>query len=269
MKKLDITKYDIINKKIPPEFNGFKIVQITDLHNEVFGENNKILISKIDEISPDIVVLTGDLIIGRGESYEENIKLLKYISNKYKTYSVLGNHEQEAMVGKHAQYYDNYFKILEELNITHLNNNSVKINKGNGSINIYGLVIPLSYYPHAIECLKKIKTEMENEILEDVLGNASDNEFNIMLAHNPLFFDDYAKWNVDLVFSGHIHGGMIRVPGLGGLLSPTRRFFPKYDWGKFEVNNSTLILSRGMGGGGFVPRILCSPEIMYVTLHKG
>lgn len=266
-KRLDITKYNISNKKIPLEFDRFKIVQITDLHNEVFGDNNKELIDKIDEIDPDIVILTGDLIIGNGESYTDNLDFLKIISGKYDTYSVLGNHEQEAMVGKYSQYYKDYFERLDALNIKHLNNENVKVCKGDSYISIYGLVIPLKYYPHAFECLKKIIKEVDKELLKDVLGEAKNDEFNILLAHNPLFFDDYAKWDMDLVFSGHIHGGMIRIPGLGGLLSPTRRFFPKYDWGKFDVNESTLILSKGLGGGGFVPRILCNPEVMCVTLN--
>lgn len=267
-KIIDITKYNVSNKKIPLEFDGFKIVQITDLHNEVFGDSNKELINKIDEINPDMVVLTGDLIIGNGESYTDNLDFLKKISDKYDTYSVLGNHEQEAMVDKYSNYYEEYFERLENLNITHLNNENIRVYKGDSHINIYGLVLPLKYYPNALECFKKIVKDVDSELLKDVLGEAKKNQFNILLAHNPLFFDDYAKWDMDLVFSGHIHGGMIRIPRLGGLLSPTRRLFPKYDWGKFDVNESTLILSKGLGGGGFVPRILCNPEVMCVTLNS-
>ncbi|SHH94836.1 metallophosphoesterase [Clostridium grantii] len=92
---------------------------------------------------------------------------------------------------------------------------------------------------------------------------------NILLVHNPKYFEKYSNWGADLIFSGHVHGGIIRLPYLGGLLSPDRRFFPKYDNGVYENNGNKMIVSRGLGNSHLNLRINNKPELIVVTLKKG
>lgn len=100
------------------------------------------------------------------------------------------------------------------------------------------------------------------------LGKIDNREYNILLVHTPFFFDGYSKWGADLVLAGHVHGGIIRLPIKGGLLSPNREFFPKYDLGEYNMGKSTMILSKGLGGSKVLPRVNCKPEIVEITLKS-
>ena len=145
----------------------------------------------------------------------------------------------------------------------------VKIERDSKCINIYGLVIPYKYYPYLFNRNYKNKSLDFNKY--DVgkrLGKIDNREYNILLVHTPFFFDGYSKWGADLVLAGHVHGGIIRLPIKGGLLSPNREFFPKYDLGEYNMGKSTMILSKGLGGSKVLPRVNCKPEIVEITLKS-
>lgn len=264
--KIEILKYTIENDKIPLDFNDFNIIQISDLHSKSFGKNNKNLIMEINKLNPDAIFITGDLVDGDSKNYKVALNLLEYLCEKYKVYHIIGNHEQKSLIKRNKDLYINYFNELSKLNIINLDNEMAKIEKNNSHINIFGLTIPLEYYTYFFKNFNNKKTELEHEFIENRLGTLNKKEYNILLVHTPFFFKEYSKWGADLILSGHVHGGIIRIPRIGGLLSPNREFFPKYDFGKYNDAKSTMLLSKGLGGAKIFMRINCRPEIVKITL---
>ena len=263
---LEVTKYVVENKKVPKEFDGYNIVQISDLHSKLFGENNKKLIQKIKSLNPDIVVFTGDLIDGENNNYNVALDFMKEISKLYRVYYIIGNHEQKSLIKKYKDEYKDYFNKLHQIDFVNLDNNKVEIVKGDSNINLYGLTVPYSCYKYLFD--NQETTSIDIDFLEEKLGKVDREQFNILLAHTPFYFDEYEKWGADLTLCGHVHGGIVRLPLVGGLLSPDRKFFPKYDLGKYIKNKSTMIVSKGLGGSKVLIRVNCKPEIVNIKLKN-
>ena len=264
---IEIASYEVQNRKIPKVFNEFKIVQISDLHNRSFGIDNDILLEKIDKLKPNIICITGDLIDSTNKDFSIALKLIDELSRKYQVYNIIGNHEQKVMINKYKELYKDYFKQLKSKNIISLENEKVKIQIGNDFINIYGLVVPYKYYPYLFnKNYKNKKLDFNKNDIEKQLGKINNKEYNVLLAHTPFFFEGYSNWGADLVLAGHVHGGIIRLPIKGGLLSPNREFFPEYDLGEYNIDKSTMILTKGLGGSRMIPRVNCKPEIVEITL---
>ncbi len=252
---IETSSYIVKSDKIPNEFNNFKILQLSDMHNKYYGENQNELIEKIDEVNPNIIVITGDMVSSKDTDYTNFFEVIENISNKYDIYYILGNHEEDLSN-------ENINKIitkLEENNVNILNNEMQSITIGDACINIYGLS-------------KQFKTKngiIQNiEVMDNLLNNIDTKSFNILLVHNPLYFEEYEKYNVDLVLSGHVHGGIIRLPILGGMLSPNVSFFPKYNKGEYVINNSKLIVSAGIGIGRMPIRLFNNLDIPVITLSS-
>lgn len=257
---IEASYYEIESKKIPSSFNNFKILQLSDLHSKTFNNNNEYLIKKIDAEIPDIVVMTGDMINNKDENYKSFSLLASYLSKNYDTYYVFGNHEED--LDYHQK--ENLKNLLETLNIKTLYNKKISLKRNDGTINLYGLCFDMIYYK------KPYKFSEDFNVLENkkLLGNPNINLYNILLAHNPLYFEVYSEWGADVILSGHVHGGIIKIPFLGGLLSPERKFFPKYYSGKYEIKNSKLIVNRGLGNTKIKLRIFNKPEISIITLKS-
>ena len=263
---LEVTKYVVENKKVPKEFDGYNIVQISDLHSKLFGENNKKLIQKIKSLNPDIVVVTGDLIDGENNNYNVALDFMKEISKLYRVYYIIGNHEQKSLIKKYKDEYKDYFNKLHQIDFVNLDHNKVEIVKGDSNINLYGLTVPYSCYKYLFD--NQETTSIDIDFLEEKLGKVDREQFNILLAHTPFYFDEYEKWGADLTLCGHVHGGIVRLPLVGGLLSPDRKFFPKYDLGEYIKNKSTMIVSKGLGGSKVLIRVNCKPEIVNIKLKN-
>ena len=263
---LEVTKYVVENKKVPKEFDGYNIVQISDLHSKLFGENNKKLIQKIKSLNPDIVVVTGDLIDGENNNYNVALDFMKEISKLYRVYYIIGNHEQKSLIKKYKDEYKDYFNKLHQIDFVNLDNNKVEIVKGDSNINLYGLTVPYSCYKYLFD--NQETTSIDIDFLEEKLGKVDREQFNILLAHTPFYFDEYEKWGADLTLCGHVHGGIVRLPLVGGLLSPDRKFFPKYDLGEYIKNKSTMRVSKGLGGSKVLIRVNCKPEIVNIKLKN-
>lgn len=258
---LEVSQYIVKSNKIPTSFKDFKILQLSDLHSKNFGNRNNKLIKKVNSENPDIIVMTGDMVNTKDTDFEVFINLAEQISKRYDTYYIVGNHEQNLTDDKRKILIDK----LNEIGIRVLDNEKVTITRGTESINLYGLWFALRYY-------KDLNNEYTKDVffgakqIQTVLGNLDIDSYNILLTHNPLYADTYSNWGADLTLSGHIHGGMIRIPFIGVLLSPERKFFPKYDAGKYQVNGKILIVNRGLGNGDFGIRVFNRPEISVITL---
>lgn len=248
-------EYEIYSSELPESFSGFTIVHISDLHNASFGKNQKRLIEKINAANPDIIVITGDLIDSRRKGTGNAQKLLENIPESVNVYFVTGNHEAA------SKEYSELQKILEENNVNVLKNENILIEKDGQHINICGIDDPLF--------ITGTSYSKENEKhISEILGNlCSEDFFSILLAHHPEMLDIYSKSPADLVLSGHAHGGQIRLPFIGGLFAPGQGFLPEYTNGAFTQNNTTLIVSRGLGNSVFPLRINNFPQLVTIKLY--
>lgn len=257
-----VTNIDYVNSKIPSGFNGYKILQISDLHNKKFGANQKNLISLTKEINPDIIVITGDLIDSRRTNKDNMNIATSYIKSAVDiapVYYVSGNHESR------SDLYEELKIIFEEYGVINMDNTYKNIQLNGVTISLLGLAdicfnpIDNYEYPNSPfsfdEILRNLKTK-------------SKNNFTILLSHRPELITLYAKENIDLVFSGHAHGGQIRLPFLGGIIAPDQGFFPQYTNGIHRLNSTSLVISRGLGNSLAPQRIFNRPELVVVTLSN-
>ena len=264
VKKIDVTKYTISNEKIPEEFNGFKIVQLSDFHSQGYRNTTEDIINKVKHINPDIIVMTGDMVSWDMEDIDEVKVLIKSLVELYPIYYIDGNHEHLAEILRPGKYVA-FIEFMKELGVTTIKNDYIEIYKGDKSINLYGINLPLD----GATGLYVNKFQLEKNYVEKTLPEANEEKFNILLAHTPTFIKQYSQWGADLVLCGHMHGGIVRIPFTNiGLLSPERTIFPKYAAGKFKVNGSIMIVNRGIGGSSFELRLFNNPEITVITLKS-
>jgi len=250
------THYNISSDRIPFSFDGYKIVQVSDLHNAVFGKDNDILLKKIHSEQPDVILLTGDLIDSNHTDVSAALEFTDAASKIAPCYYVTGNHE--AWIPR-TDYESMERKLLEQ-GIIVLHNSSVDIVREGDSISLFGVDDPsFAGAESSIQSSIVIR-----KLLEDV--DRTEN-YSILLSHRPEAFDYYATSGFDLVFCGHAHGGQFRLPLIGGIVAPNQGFFPKYDAGTYNENNMTMIVSRGLGNSIIPVRINNRPEIVAVTLH--
>ncbi|PFV91229.1 metallophosphoesterase [Bacillus thuringiensis] len=252
---ISITEVKITSSKIPSSFKGYKILQISDLHNKKFGDNQDVLIQKIKSIDPDIIAITGDLIDSKSYDAEVSMQLIREIVKKYPVYFVTGNHEQWS--GK----YNNLEKELKKYDVNVLRNEHVGIRKGEQEINLLGIDDPEFVTGNRdegniiIDEIKKAKIEMQPD------------KYNVLLSHRPEFIKEYTNERLDLVLSGHAHGGQVRLPFIGGLVAPNQGVLPKYTAGLYVEQNTSMVVSRGLGNSIIPQRILNRPEIVVVQLN--
>ena len=264
VKKIDVTKYTISNEKIPEEFNGFKIVQLSDFHSQGYRNTTEDIINKVKHINPDIIVMTGDMVSWDMEDIDEVKVLIKSLVELYPIYYIDGNHEHLAEILRPGKYVA-FIEFMKELGVTTIKNDYIEIYKGDKSINLYGINLPLD----GATGLYVNKFQLEKNYVEKTLPEANEEKFNILLAHTPTVIKPYSQWGADLVLCGHMHGGIVRIPFTNiGLLSPERTIFPKYAAGKFKVNGSIMIVNRGIGGSSFDLRLFTNPEITVITLKS-
>lgn len=256
----EITHYNIRSERIPRSFHDYKIAHLSDLHGMVYGESNERLICAIKREAPDVVVMTGDMMDRRKGAVKRAVDLCKRIAEDYPVYYAVGNHEQTL----HAPLWKEARKELLNIGVHILDNQQNLLVKGKESIEIYGLTTPMVYYKDPLGEYEKGIT-LRKEDIERYIGTGDKDRFQILLAHNPLYFPAYYNWGADLTMSGHIHGGIIRIPGMGGVLSPDLTLFPKYDAGHFQRKNRHLIVSRGLGNN-FLFRVYNRPELVIISL---
>ncbi len=241
---LTVTHYSYTSNKIGTGLNGFRIAHVSDLHNKEFGKNNSRLLSLISSQKPDIIIISGDLVDSRRTDIESALEFVSQAVAIAPVYYSTGNHEERFDDTTMAYW----LSSLEEIGVTVLENETATVFSGDESFAIYGL---------------KDGSEWD---VKDVFGNAD--KLKLLIAHKPHFIDKYSSWGADLVFSGHVHGGQFRLPFVGGVLSSERILFPKYCDGVHKVDNTTLVISRGLGNSIIPIRINNRPELVVVTLES-
>lgn len=266
------TNYTVSSKKIPKEFNGYKILQLSDLHSMQFGKDNIRLIKKIDKIKPDIIAVTGDVLNSQNDDGRVFLSLAERLAKKYTIYYIVGNHEQivkNRCIKKKLTFFNDYMEKLKSFGIIIVDDSSDRILKKGACIDIYGLDIPLKYYKGKNSASYEGEKEFSVEEIKDAVGECESGTFSILLAHDPKYFSLYDAWGADLTLSGHVHGGVIWLPFVGGLLSPEQSFFPEYDKGRFERNGKVMIVNAGLGNSIVkIPRFLVPPELSVITLKS-
>lgn len=254
--------YIIADTQLPKAFRGTKIVMLADLHEHEFGEKNKNLLEKIRAQNPDYIMIAGDLLI-KGEYLraEKVIPFLEQLTTIGPVYYAPGNHEEylERVCGE--KVYGAYLEKLKEIGVTYLANQSVCIKKGTDQIRVTGLHLQKRYFAKFYEPIT-----FEIEHLEELVGK-KEGLYELLIAHNPNYLPIYAKWGANLVLSGHVHGGVVILPWVGGVISTTFQLFPKYDFGLFQEGNTKMVLSRGLGMHTIRLRLFNRPEISVITLR--
>ena len=255
-KALMVSTISISSSHIPAAFSGFRIAQVSDLHNSEFGKNNTELLKLLSESRPDIIAITGDLIDANHTDVGIALGFAQESVRIAPTYYVTGNHEATC-----SQYGD--LKAgLEEAGVIVLEDEAISLERGGETIALLGLADPDFM----------VKGDMFGEVpamvstkLKNLIGDESG--YTILLSHRPELFETYVDGGIDLVFSGHVHGGQFRLPFIGGLVAPNQGLFPKYDAGLYTDGGTSMVVSRGIGNSIIPFRFNNRPEIVLVKLN--
>ncbi len=265
--KFERTEYVIESEKMGA---GDEVVFafLSDLHNKDFGQGNRELIEAIRETQPDAVLSGGDMVLAKGpHSLEVPVHLLTTLAQEFPVYVARGNHEirmdrDREIYGGQA---DEYRAALAAAGCVMLEDASAVIEKGRSRVRIWGLDIPKMYYR------KFRKAEMPVDFVRECLGEPDAAEFHVLMGHSPNYMATYGAWGADLSLAGHFHGGTIRLPILGAVMSPDFEFFPKYAHGRFAwcegARQSTMIVSSGLGTHSVNLRINDPPELIVIKIR--
>ena len=252
---ITVSKYDIVSEKIPESFDGFVIVHLSDLHNKLFGKAQHRLVKHIKEQKPDMIVITGDLIDSNHPNVETGLLLVEEAVKIAPVYFVTGNHDN------YLSDTNTYalFQGLERLGVRVLDDEATELYLENEAEGILLLGVDddaLSYTSGCRETLSKLTEKKEKTDI-----------FTILLAHEPQRLPVYSEFEIDLVLSGHAHGGQFRIPFIGGFVAPDQGFLPEYTKGEYEENGTHMIVSAGLGNSVIPQRLLNRPEVVKIALN--
>lgn len=243
------THYAIADEKIPASFAGFTIAQVSDLHNAKYGDGQAKLLAAVRQAEPDIIAVTGDLIDAKHTDVEAAMEFIRGAVDIAPVYFVTGNHEAWT-----AQY-ETLQEQMTKSGVIILDDTAVTLTRGGDSLRLLGLRDPAF-------------TESTDDVADKLTALLGDGgEYSILLSHRPALMDVYAESGVNLVLSGHVHGGQIRIPFLGGLVRPSYQFFPDYTGGLYEQDGTQMVVSRGLGNSVLPVRVNNRPELVVITLE--
>lgn len=256
-KRIVVTNYSVASETLPKEFDGYKIAQISDLHNDEFGENNCELIALLREIKPDMIAITGDLLDSRRTNVEKAYCFVEQAVEIAPCYYATGNHESRR---------EEYLVLEEKMRkagVIILRDEKMPIVRKEAEITVAGMEDPSFYLKDSK--FKKIPKSVHRRIDKLMVDEEG---FVLLLSHRPELFDAYCQYGVDVALTGHVHGGQFRIPFLGGIVAPNQGFFGKYDAGLYEQGKTKMVLSRGLGQSIFPFRVNNPPELVVVELKQ-
>lgn len=246
---LVVTQYVYQSEKVPESLSGYRIVQLSDLHNAVFGRQNQKLIQKVQALDPDMIVLTGDIVDSNRTRIDVALMAVEKLADICPVYYVTGNHEYWLS----SSQYEKLICGLSDAGAVVLDNESVSI----------GPDEDVSFSLIGVDDLR-----LGDGTLAELVSSARSDQLTIVLAHEPQYFNNYVQGAADLVLTGHAHGGQVRLPIIGGVIAPDQGFFPEYTQGQFRRAATTMIVSRGLGNSVVPVRLFNDPEIVLVQLDK-
>lgn len=240
------------------------LVFLSDMHDKEFGPQNIRLLEAIAGIHPDLVLIGGDTMVAKkgNGNLKATENLVRGLTAIAPVYYGNGNHEQR-LCAERAEYGDRYLKfcrLLKRYGVTYLSDASVDVGE---DLTISGLNIDKVFYKDFVPA------KMKTGYIRKHLGTADQNRFQILLAHSPMFLDAYGAWGADLTLSGHFHGGTIRLPFAGGVMTPQFQFFLPWCAGVFEEDGHHMIVSRGLGTHSINIRFNNKPQVVVVRLKAG
>lgn len=250
---LECNTYTIVSNRIPAAFDGYRIAHVSDLHNDTIGEGNERLLSMLREAKPDMIAVTGDLIDSRDTDTEIAFQFMKEAMEIAPCYYVAGNHEAR------VEEFSAFKQWLINLGVVVLENQRMELKREGTKISLIGVNDPSFQTDYLLGD--------SAAVMQDNLQGLTDEEtFAILLSHRPELFDIYVENKIDLVLSGHAHGGQARLPFIGGLFAPNQGIFPKFDAGAFTEGSTAMIVSRGVGNSAFPLRFNNRPEVIVIEL---
>lgn len=258
-KHLETTHYTYEAEQLGADLEGYRIVQISDLHNAKFGKDNQKLVDRIRECEPDMIVLTGDLVDSNHTNVDRAVQFVDEIVKICPVYYVTGNHEYWL----EASEYDELMSGLTGAGAVILDDQVVEISRGDAKIRLVGLG-DRSLSDGTLGTLLNDQAGQKEETADN--ENSGEKELTVVLAHEPQYLARYASAGVDLVLSGHAHGGQFRLPFVGGIVAPDQGFLPEYTAGEYYMNGTEMIVSRGLGNSVIPVRLFNYPEIVCVEL---
>ena len=258
-----------------------RIIFLSDMHNHVYGKQNNKLFEAIKAEQPDLILIGGDMLVAKNDvRYQEALDFVSRLPQLCPVYYASGNHEQRIKENpeNYSLCYEEYRKKLQAEGVRFLENESCDILLGNQQIHISGLELPLIVNKKfrkadvtaedVRRCLGKKHTTGNQEKQQETTENFADNSYHILLAHNPSYMEAYKEWGADLILSGHLHGGCVRLPGIGGVITPQAFLFPKYSGEMTVEGEQTIIVSKGLGTHTFNVRLFNPAEVIAITLCR-
>lgn len=256
---IEISRYKLHCEKFSAKHGRLRIVHLSDLHNKTFGKNNRVLLKKVSDLCPDIVLLTGDMVSHGVPDLDGYLRFAKHLAEDYPVYYVNGNHEcsdlDDMQKKRLADAMENAGAVCVDNDISHLSFYGE-------TIDICGICYEKKFYRGVREHRFQWE-EFTPDEMNRIAPKRCDDHLTLLLAHNPLDFDVYAEWGADVSFGGHVHGGLVRLPYIGGILSPERKLMPRYKEGIYEKNGHYIAVSRGLGE----LRLFNRPEIVCVDIY--
>lgn len=259
-----VTDYVIDSEKLRGLESEKKIVFLSDLHNRVYGKDNAEVIETIRRIQPDLILIAGDMLVGKsGVPWDAAFAFVKQLPDIAPVYYANGNHEYRMKIypEKYGTAYAEYKEALVQCGVHFLENASADLQMDGCKMCVSGLEIPKKFYS------KLHRQYMGTSDVKDCVGSASKDEYQILLAHNPLHAKAYKEWGADLVLSGHLHGGVVRLPFVGGVISTQLQLFPKYSGEMTKEEDTYIVVSKGLGSHSVNLRLFNLPEIVVLHLN--
>lgn len=251
---LELNAYTISSSELPNSFDGYRIAHVSDLHNAEIGEGNAKLLAMLREADPDIIAITGDLIDSRNTDIEVALAFAEKAMQIAPCYYVTGNHEAR------VSEYDELKTGLEAVGVFVLDDERMELALSGESITLLGVDDP-SF--HTDYLFGDAATVVSSKLAELA---AQEDGFTLLLSHRPELFDTYVDSGMNLVLSGHAHGGQFRLPFVGGLVAPNQGLFPKYDAGLYTEGDTNMVVSRGIGNSILPFRFNNRPEVILIEL---
>lgn len=254
---LELNRYTISSDRLPKAFDGYRIAHVSDLHNTEMGKDNEKLLTMLREADPDIIAITGDIIDSRNTDIDIALQFTRTAMEIAPCYYVTGNHEAR------LSEFDKLKEGMIELGVAVLEDGRINLEQSGETISLLGVSDPSFQTDYLFGDSETVMQSKLHEITNE------EDTYTILLSHRPELFEVYTESKVDLVLSGHAHGGQFRIPFVGGLVAPNQGLFPKYDAGIYTEENTNMIVSKGIGNSILPFRFNNRPEVILIELeHK-